>query len=115
VQEESIRLQRIAELERFSRLANNGKERASSELAAIQSAADSGRIDTLIIKLIRTTADTVRDNKYATPKLHFPVDEQMAVIENLAQQTWRNQGKISLIEATSMVPPHSALGAIFRY
>lgn len=115
VQEESIRLQRMAELERFSRLANNGKERASSELAAIQSAADSGRIDTLIIKLIRTTADTVRDNKYATPKLHFPVDEQMAVIENLAQQTWRNQGKISLIEATSMVPPHSALGAIFRY
>ena len=114
VQEENIRLQRQDELERFSRL-SNGPGRASSELATIQNAADAGRIDTLIIKLIRTTADTVRDNKQATPKLHFPVDEQMAVIEAVALQTWRNQGKISLIEDTSTVPPNSALGAIFRY
>lgn len=114
VQEENIRQQRQDELDRFSRL-SNGPDRASGELAAIQDAADKGRIDTLIIKLIRTTADTVRDNKQATPKLHFPVDEQMAVIEAIALQTWRNQGKVSLIEDTSTVPPNSALGAIFRY
>lgn len=114
VQEENIRLQRQDELDRFSRL-SNGPERASSELAAIQNAADTGRIDTLIIKLIRTTADTVRDNKQAAPKIHFPTDEQMAVIEAVALQTWRNQGKISLIEDTSTVPPNSAIGAIFRY
>lgn len=102
------------ELERFSRLASSS-ERASSELATIQDAAEKGRIETLITKLIRTTADTIRDNRIAMPKIHFPTDEQMAVIEQVALLTWRNHGTISLVEDTVTKPPNSALGAIFRY
>jgi hypothetical protein len=114
VQDATVNKRNDTQLDRFSRL-SNGKDRASGELAAIQDAAKKGRIDTLLIKLIRTTADTIRDNRTATPKIHFPNDEQMAVIEKVAMQTWRNQGDIILIEDTATVPANTALGAIFRY
>lgn len=103
------------ELERFNRLASSSS-RASGELAAIQDAAKKGRIETLITKLVRTTTDTIRDNRVATPKIHFPTDEQMAVIEQIALLTWSNRGRVSLVEDNATnPPPNSALGAIFRY
>lgn len=114
VQKATVQKERQSQLERFGRLAN-GRDRASGELPAIQDAAEKGRIETLIIKLIRTTTDTIRDNLVATPKIHFPPDEQMAVIEKVAMQTWRNNGNVTLIEDTETTPPNSALGAIFRY
>lgn len=75
VHKATIQKQHQRQLERFDRL-SNGSERASGELAAIQDAAGKGRIETLIIKLIRTTTDNVRDNLVATPKIHFPPHEQ---------------------------------------
>lgn len=114
VHAEAVQPKREEDVARYNRLAN-GTERASGELAAIQDAADKGRVETLIIKLIRTTTDTIRDNKQPTPKIHFPVDEQMAVIENVALRTWRNQGMVRLIEDTLTTPPNTALAAIFRY
>lgn len=114
IQKATIQKEHESQLERFSRLAN-GRERASGELPAIQDAAEKGRIETLIIKLIRTTTDTIRDNLTAAPKIHFLPDEQMAVIEKVAIQTWRNHGSVTLIEDTATIPSNSALGAIFRY
>jgi hypothetical protein len=114
VQNATVLKDRQNQLERYDRLAN-GMDRASGELPAIQDAAEKGRIETLIIKLIRTTTDTIRDNLIATPKIHFPPDEQMAVIEKVALQTWQSNGNVTLIEDTETTPPNSALGAIFRY
>lgn len=114
VQKATVQKKHRQQLERFVRLAN-GKDRASGELPAIQDAAEKGRIETLIIKLIRTTTDTIRDNLVSAPKIHFLPDEQMAVIERVAMQTWRNNGVVTLIEDTETTPPNSALGAIFRY
>jgi len=101
--------------ERYGRLAGSAPERASAELPAIQEAASKGRIATLLVKLIRNTADTVRDNKFAVPKLKFFPDEQMAVADHIILQTWRNHGNVVLIDDTSTTPPHPALAAIMRY
>jgi hypothetical protein len=114
VQKATVQKDHQLQLERFERL-SNGKDRASGELPAIQDAAEKGRVETLIIKLIRTTTDTIRDNLVSAPKIHFPPDEQMAVIEKVAMQTWCNNGAVTLIEDTETTPPNSALGAIFRY
>lgn len=101
--------------ERFMRLAHASSGRASSDLATIRDAAAEGRIETLIVKLVRTTADTVRESLTATPKIHFPPNEQMAAIEYIAMLTWRDHGNIMLINDTATVPPNTIIGAIFRY
>jgi hypothetical protein len=114
IHQEITQKQHQEHIDRFSRL-SNGRERAIDGLAAIQDAAEKGRIETLLSKLIRTTTDTVRDNRTAAPKIHFLDEEQMAVVEDVAVLSWRDQGNIVLLDDTSTVPPNSVLGAILRY
>lgn len=102
-------------VERYHRLAGNAAQRASSELAAIRDAAHKGRVDTLLIKLIRNTTDTVRDNKTNVPKLQFFPAEQMAIADAIALQTWRDHGNVVLLDDTSTAPFNAALAAIMRY
>lgn len=109
-----IRPEQQALSERFEQLNGNGSGRATSELAAIQDAADKGRIETLLLKLVRMTHDNIQDNTVEEPKIVFPPDEQMGELDYLAAQTWRNHGSVMLLDEQS--PPRtSPLGAIFRY
>lgn len=115
IEQAVLRKEREAVAERYEQLAA-GTGRATAEIAAIEDAADDGRVDTLIMKLTRRTSDNIHSGTADVTKLVFFPDEQMATADYLAVQTWRNRGTVVLMDDTPELPPRNApLGAIFRY
>lgn len=117
IRSEIIGKRRQDAIARFEQLLGNGSGLASSELPAVEDAANSGRIESLLIRMIRMTTDNVRSDGATMPKLVFLPDEQMAVADYIAVQTWRNHGDIVPMEDTATVatPTGTVLSAIFRY
>ena len=115
IRQEIITKKRRSTVSRYEQLLGDGSGRATADLAAIEDAANKGRIETLLLKTIRITADTIRAGMTQVPKLVFLPEEQMAVADYIAVQTWRNQGEVLSQEDAPQLPPAGVLGAIFRY
>lgn len=116
IRKELIVKRRYRITSRYEQLLGDGSGRASSDLAVIEDAADKGRIETLLLKTIRITADTIRNEMTQVPKLVFLPEEQMAVADYIAVQTWHSRGEVLSQEDSPYLPPNGgALGAIFRY
>lgn len=117
IRKEIIAPRRQQVLERYEQLLGNGSGLASDDPAAIEDAADKGRIHTLLLRMIRYTSDTLGNGTAEVPKLVFLPDEQMAIADYVAIQTWRNRGTIMPLEDKSDVPTPTGtvMSAIFRY
>lgn len=102
-------------VEQFQRLAGQNEERVGRTIAAISDGAQDGRIDTLLIAMIRITTDTIRDDKRAVPVITFPeVEESSQALHDIANTVWSAGGQIVSIEQDAM-PDRLAVAAIFRY
>lgn len=91
-----------------------GIQKASNDIKDITEAANMGRVDTLLISLIRKTNDSVSDTiKAAVPILTFGADEDN-LVSQLAHKVFSQGGRI-LGSPMEMLPNHATVAAIYRY
>lgn len=93
----------------------NGIDKASDNLTDITEAAKMGRVDTLLLTMIRKTNDSVSDAvKTAVPILTFSKGSEDSAIASLARIVFMQGGKI-LGSHYRMLPKRVRVAAIYRY
>lgn len=101
-------------IERYERLKGEAAELVSNRFGSIKSAAENGRVDTLLTNMSRLTTDSVRDNDQSLPKIHFPDDYQSQALDEVARIVREQSGRIINVHDHKM--PEKALAlAIYRY
>ncbi|MDB5185024.1 MAG: hypothetical protein JWN38_832 [Candidatus Saccharibacteria bacterium] len=102
-------------------LAYESLEGAQPQLAAryiedIQTAAETGRVDSLLIRMTRRTADTVRDSAEQVTMLSFEASQKLnQALQRAALAVWKTGGQIINIDEARM-PRHDTLAvATLRY
>lgn len=92
-----------------------GIQKASNDLKDITEAANMGRVDTLLIGLLRKTHDSVTDAvKNSVPILTFSDSNEDGTIAKLAQKVFTQGGKV-LGSPMGMLPDKVKVAAIYRY
>lgn len=89
-------------------------DRAAGDIAAITQAAEEGRVDKLLIAMIRNTADTARNNRDHVPVITFPPDESAQAFHDIALTVHRQSGSILNFDQSNM-PDRAAMLARLRY
>lgn len=114
VQRELIIPDHRAAIEEYERLSGANPERVAGELKAIAEAAEQGRIDKLLARLNRRTADTVRDQPEEVPRITFPKPAESKRLNDIAHTVWQTSGTIYNLTPTEM-PHGELLAARLRY
>jgi len=113
-----VRLPAVRSLEnRYEQLLGNGSGLASHDPDVLRQAAAEGRIETLLLKMIQLTANTIRPEPADVPKLVFGPAELMPFTNSLATHVRRTGGTTVLTRLAPEADPHEAplATAIFRY
>lgn len=114
MQEEIISKKHDEALEEFNRMHGQSPERTAIDLEELEDAAETGKVDTLLVGMSRKTRDTVRDNMDEVPKLVFPAEEDNQRVDHIARQVFTQSGKIVNLFQDQMPEQKLAL-AINRY
>ncbi|HVS58798.1 MAG TPA: hypothetical protein VHD60_03620 [Candidatus Saccharimonadales bacterium] len=102
-------------VEQFERLKGENETRVGRTVAAISDGAQEGRVDTLLLAMLRITTDTIKDDTRAVPVITFPeVEESSQALHDIASTVWAAGGHIINIEQDAM-PDGLVAAAIFRY
>lgn len=88
------------------------QNRSITSTSEIQSLATEGRIDTLMLGMIITTTDTVKDQVKSVPRVVFP--EEYDIIEACARDVYSQSGHIVGFSREHM-PEQAPMAAILRY
>lgn len=100
--------------EEYETLKGANPDRVATTKDAIAEAAEQGRIDKLLIGVIRTTTDTVRDTREAMARITFPEIGLSTIMNRIANQVWQTSGKIVGLDANQM-PNSPLMVARLRY
>lgn len=114
VEAELLEPRRQQALEDLDRISGQGTGLASYDTNVIAEAATEGRVDRLLLGLVRRTQDTVEDNLGEVSKVIFKDAGQMEQLEDLALAI-RNQGGEILLVEENRLPAGKVCAAIFRY
>lgn len=114
VRKELIVPEHQAALEEYHRISGANPDRVAQDLKHISEAAAQGRVDKLLARLTRRTADTVRDQEEEVPRLTFPAAEDSKYLNDIALQVFQTSGTIFNLEASEM-PNGALMAARLRY
>jgi hypothetical protein len=104
-----------AVIEEYRRAKGQAPDQASKGMSAIKLAAESGRVDKLLVGDIRYTADNVNDSEAHTPLITFPSDDTAQTIQDIVYAVWNNGGSIINVDTETMPEPGEVLLATLRY
>lgn len=114
VHEEIIATQQKEAVTEFESIKGATPERVATSKEAITEAAEQGRIDKLLISILRHTTDTVRDTREAMARITFPELKLSSSMNHLANKVWQTSGKIIGLDSSQM-PDGSPMVARLRY
>lgn len=112
--DELVEPKRQEAIDTYKRLSGANPRRTASKLADIETAAEQGRVDTLILGMLRFTTDTVRDNRQPVMRITFLPDHIQQAIHRLALTVRYASGRILLADEADM-PNRSLMVAVLRY
>lgn len=113
IYDDLVAVRRQAAVQHYGQMKGTRKEQVSEDPLTIAEAARQGRIDTLLVALKRSTADTVRDTKRVVERITFPSQELSELINKTASAVAKARGQVINIEAS---PQHSSsVMALLRY
>lgn len=113
IQQEVVQQRTQTMIEQYNELW--GADKSSNDIASIEAAADSGRVATLVVGMIRYTTDTVRDKvDAAVPVITFVKDQSAELLERLSRKVLSKGGMIVGVN-TTLTPQKVPVAAIFRY
>jgi hypothetical protein len=98
IHDDLIAVRRQQAVETYERLQGTQKERTTTDPLTIAEAAKQGRIDTLLVALRRSTADTVRDTAQTVERITFPRAELSTLINKAANAVASARGHIVNVE-----------------
>ena len=104
--------ERAQEVDKVNNLLGTG--RASTNLEEITSAAEEGRVDTLLIAMFAMTRDTVKDSSELVRKLVFPENYESGRLASCARKVFDQGGKIVALYKDDM-PAGAFEAATYRY
>lgn len=110
INENVILAQRGNVVEQYQELI--GQHRAVADFAQVQSLATEGRIDTLLLGMIITTTDTVKDQAESVPRIVFP--EKYDAVEACALDVYSQSGRVLGVSREHM-PEQAVIAALLRY
>lgn len=100
-------------IERFDEL--KGVHRASSDLDEIREAVKNGKVDTLLLRMMPTTNDSVSETKVTNaPLIRFDEQYEKNRLQDIIEDTVAHGGKIVGVEPETFDIPALA-GAVYRY
>ncbi len=114
VQQEIIAPRRQQAIERYQQLSGANPERTAGEKDAIEAAAEQGRIETLLLRMTRTTTDTIRDTLQAATRISFPEKPLSASANKLAMKVASMSGTVLSLDDRQM-PGGRPMAATLRF
>jgi hypothetical protein len=111
---ELIATRRQRAVEAYNRMQGTRKERIATDPLDIAEAASQGRIDTLLVALRQTTADTVHDTAKIVERITFPRAEISTLINKAANAVASARGRIINVERGAVGAPTPVM-ALLRY
>lgn len=103
-----------AAIEEYTRLSGANPERVAFDAKGIDQAAKQGRVDKLLTRLSRYTADTVRDQLEAVPRLTFPSGKDRKWLNDVVLAVWHSSGTVYNLAPDEM-PEGKLMAARLRY
>lgn len=92
-----------------------GNFKSSDDSQSIADAAGQGRVDTLFVRMIRKTTDSVSDAvRGAVPIITFSSDSEQAYLRDLIQKVFTQGGRILGLDS-DLMPAKVPVAAIYRY
>lgn len=114
VREEIVKLRQQSVLSEYETVRGTNPERVATTKEAIARAAEQGRIDKLLVRVLRNTTDTVRDTREAVGRITFPELDLSSSVNRMANKVWQTSGKIIGLDASEM-PDGALMVARLRY
>lgn len=114
VHDEIVKSNRQNILNEYETIKGANPKRIAIKKDAIVSAAEQGKIDKLLIRMLRTTNDNLIDTKQAINRITFPDIDLSATINKMAARVWQTSGKVIGMEASEM-PDGAPMVAHLRY
>lgn len=103
-----------AAIEEYNRAHGANPERTAPDKKSILQAAEQGRIDKLLTRMIRQTTDTVQDSLSSSLQITFPEPELSKTINRLAAKVHQMSGKVINLLPNEM-PDGAPMVARLRY
>jgi len=114
IREQLVLKRRNQAVQEYARLKGSRQGRVAEDPLAIAEAAKQGRIDTLLIGLRRTTADTIRDTAKVVERITFPKAELSALVNKTANAVASARGRVINVEVDALATPTPVM-ALLRY
>lgn len=114
VQKEIIVPRQSHAIQHFDQLQGAHPERTADNPKDIASAAEQGRVETLLLQMTRNTHDTVRDTLDAARRITFPDKDLSRSLNTLAYKVTAMSGKVLNLDDSQM-PGKMPAVATFRY
>lgn len=103
-------------LSSYERIQGTMPDHVATKLPAIQDAAETGRVESLLISVTRRTADTVRDSAEQVTMLTFQASQKInQVVQMAAMAVWNAGGQIINVDESRMPRNGSLALATLRY
>lgn len=102
-------------IEEYKRLSGNSPNLVASDLKSILIAAREGRVEKLLLGLIRNTTDNVREGQDQLPLISFPSIEISQPLNEIAWTVWKSGGLVINIDHQLMPVKNGLFLAILRY
>jgi hypothetical protein len=103
-----------AAIDEYQRLSGANPSRVARDIKHIAEAAMQGRVDKLLARMSRQTADTIRDNTQEVQRLTFPDAKDSKRLNDVALNVWHSSGTIYNLLANEM-PDGALMAARLRY
>lgn len=103
-----------AVVDEYNQIHGANPDRTAPDKKSILQAAEQGRIDKLLTRMIRQTTDTVQDNLASTLRITFPEPELSKTINKLAAKVYQMSGKVINLLPSEM-PDGAPMVARLRY
>jgi hypothetical protein len=114
IRDEIIKPKHDQAMQTYKRLRGTDQGRVAQEDTQILSAADQGRVDTLLMGLSRFTRDTIHDNTNPAERITFPQGTMADAFNAIALAVQNTSGSVMMVNQDTL-PEGSGMAAILRY
>lgn len=114
IQRELVMPEHQAAIQEYQQLSGANPARTASDSKSIQDAAGQGRVDKLLTRMSRKTADTVRDKLDRVTRITFPDAKEAKKLNAVAMTVWQNSGRVYNLMPEEM-PNGALMAARLRY
>jgi hypothetical protein len=102
IRKELIDPEHVAVVREYQELGGANPSKVAHDIKSIARAATEGRIDKLLTRFIRKTADVAQDTLSERPRITFPDLAESTRINHIVQAAWQTSGKIFSLSPDEM-------------